>query len=138
MSIVHTRCWDTRRPPKRRNNYVTNDGSAKNNVVLKQGAGQVQTAIKRFPRTCKATRAEFILRDYVALPPRTGKHIPAFHQAGLAFEAQVLAIRPRGHPDTSDTAPGSSAFFPAIFCVYSNRPKHVNYLPDAPERTKQK
>ncbi len=41
MSSDPIRCWAISRQPKRLSNYVINDGSTRNNVVLKQGAGHV-------------------------------------------------------------------------------------------------
>lgn len=48
MSIGHTRCWAIKLRLKRPNNYATNDGSTKKNVVLIQGAGHHHEQVFEF------------------------------------------------------------------------------------------
>jgi hypothetical protein len=52
--------------------------------------------IRPYMRSYKATRAERILRDYLALTPRNGKYTPALRQAREEFETAVLKIK-AGH-----------------------------------------
>ena len=55
---------------------------------------QLSRQIKRFLRSYKARRAQLILDNYLALTPRNGKYSAGAAAARVAFEAELLAIRP--------------------------------------------
>jgi len=50
--------------------------------------------IQPYLKTCKARRAEIILRDYIRLTSRNGKYRTEQLQERKAFERRVLAIKP--------------------------------------------
>ena len=50
--------------------------------------------VQPYLKTCKARRAEIILRDYLRLTPRNGKYTVEQLRERKAFEKRVLAIKP--------------------------------------------
>ena len=50
--------------------------------------------VQPYLKTCKARRAEIILRDYLRLTPRNGKYTDEQLRERKAFEKRVLAIKP--------------------------------------------
>jgi O-phosphoseryl-tRNA(Cys) synthetase len=50
--------------------------------------------VQPYLKTCKAKRAEIILRDYIRLTPRNGKYTDEQLRERKAFEKRVLAIKP--------------------------------------------
>jgi hypothetical protein len=64
-------------------------------AVYNRQALRLLERIQPFLRTYKRKRAELILQDYLLLTPRNGRYTDESLTARKAFEAKVLAIKPR-------------------------------------------